>query len=178
VWIGCLAAYNAGKLHGEWVDAIDVDELFAGTARVLKSSPEPLAEEWFVADYDGFGDLPSRLGEWPDFVLLAEIGAAIEEHGDAVIAYVGYCEGDLANFEEAYQGEWESEKHYAYEWADEIGLFKAPPCRVCGHREDDDGDSIAERYFDWDSYTRDLFNQFTSVDVGQGRGVYVFGSVG
>lgn len=27
VWIGALGAYNAGRLIGEWCDAVDVDEL-------------------------------------------------------------------------------------------------------------------------------------------------------
>ena len=62
IWVGCLAAYNAGALHGEWLtvtDYNDVDELYeAVKTEVLATSPEPNAEEWFIADSDEFGDGP------------------------------------------------------------------------------------------------------------------------
>lgn len=31
VWIGCLACYNEGRLVGDWVDAVDADEVDQAT---------------------------------------------------------------------------------------------------------------------------------------------------
>lgn len=124
VWIGCLAAYNAGNLHGEWIDATDVDTLNEGRAAVLASSPVAGAEEAFVADYNGFGDLASSLGEYPDFEKVAEIGALIEEHDGAFIAYAGNVGAEYATaegFQEAYAGEWDSEEEFAENLADDLG---------------------------------------------------------
>lgn len=41
VYVACLASYNDGILHGEWVDAVDADEIQEGIDRVLFSSPRP-----------------------------------------------------------------------------------------------------------------------------------------
>jgi hypothetical protein len=95
VWIACLAAYNEGHLHGEWVDATDVDEMNEAGARIIKTSPALLPEELAIHDYDGFGNLPSTLGEYPSFETVARIGALIEEHGDAFIAYLDAIEVDV-----------------------------------------------------------------------------------
>lgn len=124
-WIGCLAAYNAGTLHGEWIDATDVDTLEEGRKHVLSTSPVPGAEEAFVADYDGFGELASALGEYPDFEKVAEIGALIDEHDGAFIAYAGNVGVEYATadgFQEAYAGEWSSEEEFAENLADDLGF--------------------------------------------------------
>lgn len=61
VWVGCLAAYNAGHLHGKWVEVTpDPDDLHEAIREVIESSPEgPYAEEWFFADWEY---LPSSIG--------------------------------------------------------------------------------------------------------------------
>lgn len=42
VWIGCLAAYNNGELHGDWVDAaVEGEELVRSAQEILSRSPEP-----------------------------------------------------------------------------------------------------------------------------------------
>jgi len=49
IYIACLSAYNNGKLHGNWVTVDgDVDDLEAAIAEVIKTSPEPDAEEWAI----------------------------------------------------------------------------------------------------------------------------------
>jgi antirestriction protein len=131
VWIGCLAAYNAGDLHGQWVDATDIDELERVRAEVIRMSPAwkrgETAEEHAVMDYDGFGSLTSTLAEWPSFSTLASIAQAIEQHGPAFAAYVDACEPALdehiaSGFEDAYRGEWDSEQDYTEHEINEIGF--------------------------------------------------------
>lgn len=50
VWIGSLADYNNGTLHGDWVDvAVDDEELIAAQ-RILATSELPDAEEYAIFD--------------------------------------------------------------------------------------------------------------------------------
>ena len=40
IYVACLAAYNNGYLHGEWIDANqDTDDLHAEIKKILASSP-------------------------------------------------------------------------------------------------------------------------------------------
>lgn len=143
-WIGELASYNAGRLIGEWVDAIDADEMYEARKRVAVTAVaaakeageypvyfgEP--EEFFIADYDGFGDLTHKLGEYASFELVAKIGALIEEHGDEFIAYVTAVEPDLDEvdeytFQEARRGEWGTREDYARDWTENCGYEGVSP---------------------------------------------------
>src|SRR5581483_5008343 len=56
IWVGSLADYVAGYLHGAWLDATSSpEELAAAVQFILRNSHEPDAEEYGVFDYDGFG---------------------------------------------------------------------------------------------------------------------------
>jgi antirestriction protein len=140
VWIGCLASYNAGRLIGEWVDAVDVDEMQECWERVkvvavtaAKAEGEyPVyfgePEEPFIADYDGFGSIASSLGEYPSWAEVAKVGEAIEEHGGAFIAWYENESRDDAdslaeNFAEEYKGTWSSEEAYAGDYVEGCGAF-------------------------------------------------------
>lgn len=128
IYVACLAAYNNGRLHGEWIDADQsADELQEDVLRMLAASPEPGAEEWAIHDYEGFGEL--RLSEWESFERMSAIAAGIAEHGDAFSAWLSYDASqdatDMQAFEEAYRGEWDSLRAYAENFADDIGLYDA-----------------------------------------------------
>ena len=41
IYVACLASYNAGKLHGEWIDCDDIDTMQEAVAAMLRASPEP-----------------------------------------------------------------------------------------------------------------------------------------
>jgi hypothetical protein len=56
IWVGSLADYNNGLLHGEWIDAAVPDEqLAAAVQRMLAASEEPGAEEYGIFEFDKFG---------------------------------------------------------------------------------------------------------------------------
>ncbi|WP_454162997.1 antirestriction protein ArdA [Gordonia iterans] len=118
VWIGCLAAYNNGRLHGDWVDAaVESDELYESVQRILASSPEPDAEEWGIFDSDEFGSY--RVHEYDQLEQVARVARGIAEHGPAFAAWAELHDGDegmLDNFENAYCGAYDSEQA----WADEV----------------------------------------------------------
>lgn len=173
IYVACLASYNAGTLHGEWIDATDADTIREAIQAVLKRSPCPGAEEWAIHDYKGFGQL--RLSEClnrnlksspynlEDIDRVAELGALIDEHGEAFAAYANHVGVDYATeegFEEAYCGEWDSEEAYAENLFDELYLHEVP--------------EYVQHYIDYEAFSRDLFiNDYYSVDCPEG-GVYVF----
>ena len=72
IYVACLAAYNSGQLHGEWIAADqETQEIYADIKSMLNKSPEPFAEEWAVHDYEGFGTI--SLSEWPDIERVSPI---------------------------------------------------------------------------------------------------------
>jgi antirestriction protein len=173
VWIGCLSAYNSGELHGKWVEANDPDGLELARAEVIRTSPAwrrgEHAEEHAVMDYDGFGSLPARLGEWPDFQTLAAIAQGIEQHGAAFTAYIETCEPTLNaeiadGFEDAYHGEWDSERDYAEEEIGELGFAGVEQIP----------DSLFP-YLDIEMIVRDIFNHGSMCShKNPAGGIYVF----
>ncbi|HWB53517.1 MAG TPA: antirestriction protein ArdA [Tepidisphaeraceae bacterium] len=115
-----LADYTAGKLHGRWIDASqDVEGIRADIAAMLKESTEPIAEEWAIHDYEGFGCL--RLSEYEDIEMVASVAQLIEEHGEVFAGLVNhlggleYLDDARRTMEEGYCGEFDSVEDYARE---------------------------------------------------------------
>lgn len=125
VWIASLSDYNAGHLHGAWVNADqESDDIWTGINEVLRSSPTPGAEEWAVFDHEGFG--PMRLSEHESVDRLSRLGLGVAEHGEAFAAFAGFLGSDedelLSSFEETYLGQWESSEAYAQDYLDSCGI--------------------------------------------------------
>ena len=140
IYVACLSAYNAGTLHGAWIDANqDFEGIQEEIQQMLKDSPEPVAEEWAIHDHEGFGSL--RLSEYEDLQTVAEVAKAIEEHGDAFSEYAANVgtEYALEHFQDAYRGEWESAAAYVEELT-----------RECQEIPD-----FLDCYIDWESMARD-----------------------
>ena len=146
IYVACLAAYNAGKLYGRWIDATqEADEIQEEVAAMLAESPEPGAEEWAIHDFDMGG---IELSESTSFSTVSELAQALEEHGEAFGLfwnYMGYTDGQVRDatqaFDEAYCGEWESERAYAQDTLEEC--WEIP--------------DYLQYYIDWDSVARDIF---------------------
>lgn len=200
VWIGCLASYNAGRLIGQWVNATDVDEMNEcqkqvakeAWAAAIKCGDAPVyfgpPEEFFIADYDGFGSIASELGEYPSYELVARIGLLIEEHG---VAFIGYAASrddindiDEDDFSNSYRGEFESEEAFALETVMEIGLPgvsldptfpKVDRYGLVVHGEYVNWIEEASSYIDWESVTRALFDHgnYSSIRTDTGS-VHVY----
>ena len=184
VYAACLASYNAGKLHGAWIDADqDEEEIQDEIAAMLRASPEPnvfvdcpecdgdgceecdgkgkvpSAEEWAFHDYDG---MPDGLGEFESVEDISLHGRMTTEHGDAWRAYAQNATTPSEDdFADTFYGEWDSEVAYAEHYVDSCGLF----------------DNVSDHfsmYFDYEKYARDLFIDLTSVRLN--GAVYVFSS--
>ena len=140
-----LKDYVEGILRFEWLDLEEcstADEIGSYIETFLaKRSKETgeLHEEWFVTDYNEFIDL----GEYPSLDSVEEAVGLCQQYGwEAVNAYYQDC-GSFADFEEAYQGEYEDEEDFAYEIATSI------------YSEEQLG--VLSLYIDWKKYARDLF---------------------
>ena len=168
VWIGCLACYNAGSLVGDWFDAESADEVTLADVHEGSGLDYAECEELWCFDHENIpvqGELdPLAAAAWGR--VYTEVGP---KHWPALYAwvesgdYVAEGTGDLpsiSDFEERYQGHWESFEDYARELADDIGLLADVPEEIAN-------------YFDWDSWTRDLAFDFTTHDNPEG-GVFVF----
>ena len=118
IYVASLSDYNAGRLHGRWIDAdIGADAIEDEVKAMLAASPEAqlcqwcgddiaphtasgarqercrgwlpgLAEEWAIHDYDG--DLAGiGLGEWESFEHVAALAEFLTDKGAAGAAWLG-----------------------------------------------------------------------------------------
>ena len=115
IYVADLAAYNAGYLHGAWIDATkDLEAIHAEVRAIFKNSPVEHDFETAIHDYEGFGNY--RLGEYVGIEEAHEVALFIEEHGDVAIAaleYVNDLEEARSMVEDNYHGCYESEAEYA-----------------------------------------------------------------
>ena len=55
IYVADLAAYNAGVLHGVWINATDpVRSIHEQIHAMLAESPQPDAEDFAIHDFEGF----------------------------------------------------------------------------------------------------------------------------
>ena len=166
VWIGCLACYNEGNLVGDWFDADVADEVVPATIHGIHARTDGHDELW-VLDHE---NLPVD-GECSpqDAARVARAVLAVgPEQREAFIAWIDsgdYVEdGDgspsASDFEELFEGRWDSFSEYAENLADDIGLLADVPEEIT-------------RYFDWRAWTRDLAMDYRTEDATDG-GVFVF----
>lgn len=126
VWCGALAAYNAGCLHGEWLDAdVEPDVLWDGVHHILATSPEPNEEEFGWFDHEGFEGI--RIGEHDSVERVTTLARLIREHGVPFACWFSYDESidlDTADeaFTEAYIGEFDAESEFHEHLYSEHGL--------------------------------------------------------
>ena len=124
IYVADLAAYNNGKLHGVWIDATqEFDNIQDQINEMLAESPEELAEEWAIHDYEGFGSY--SVSEYEGIKSLHEIACFIEEHGEIGSELLSYFGDDLDDakkaIEENYSGCYASLADYVQELTESTG---------------------------------------------------------
>ena len=173
IYVASLSDYNAGQLHGEWIDAEQSkEEIFEAIAAMLARSREPRAEEFAIHDYEGFGGL--RIDEYESIDRVVRLAAGLAEHGVAFAHWARRCSeevsaaewaSELDRFSEAFLGVWESEQAYAEELLDEHGLTEMLDAAVpAGLRP-----YVTVNYV---AFASELFADLWS--VRDGAGVWVF----
>lgn len=167
VWIGCLACYNAGRLVGDWYDAITADEITTYVIHGAHSRADSHDELW-VMDHENIpvkGEMsPADAAAWGRAI--AEVD---EQFRLALIAWVEsgdyVAEGNsdlpcIPDFMERYCGEWDSFNDYAEDLVESTGMLSEIPEEVA-------------RYFDHAAFARDIAFDYATYDAPNG-GVFVF----
>ena len=117
IYVACLAAYNNGYLHGEWIDATGgIDEINSKISEMLKNSPISDAEEFAIHDYEGFEG--AELHEYSSIETVVKLADFIEEHGELGGQLIAHFSGNIEDAEialENHAGEYKSLADYAEE---------------------------------------------------------------
>ncbi|RWI96378.1 MAG: antirestriction protein ArdA [Mesorhizobium sp.] len=198
-YAACLASYNNGVLHGRWIDASDdVDAMQDEINGMLRESrfpnvtvdcvacdgtgektfhnsetgdtrqgacptcngsgSVPSAEEWAIHDFEG---LPSGFGEYCGLQTIADYAEIAEEFDyidESNLAKIYDEFRDIEEMREAmrdnFAGIHNSFRDYSDDFADEM-LHGAP--------------EFATRYFDYESFARDLKMDMRVVDLDGGQ---------
>jgi len=130
IYVADLAAYNAGKLRGVWIDATqEPDEIHAEVQAMLAGSPEPVAEEWAIHDHEGFGGV--FISEWTGLEEVHKIALLIEEHGALGGELLSHWNNDVDEvrrlFDDGYYlGVFDSVADYAQEITEETVEIPEP----------------------------------------------------
>lgn len=163
VWVGCVGCYSAGRLVGDWHDAVDAGDLTVADLHDGKPCPND-GEELHCYDSEGLGGGEFSPGE------AAKRARLLAEHDnpDALLAYwqsVGGSLQDAADsFADAYCGSWDSGEDYAEQLADDIGAV-------------DRRASWPLSCIDWSAAWRELtYDSYWASECPDG-GVYIFRSV-
>ena len=127
IYVADLAAYNAGHLHGVWIDAtLELDEIQAQISAMLAASPVEGPEEYAIHDFEGFDGY--RLDEYESLESAHETAHFIEEYpefGGALLAHFNDLEQARKAAEEDYCGSYISLADYAEELTEETSSI--PP---------------------------------------------------
>ncbi|MFI2607740.1 antirestriction protein ArdA [Kitasatospora sp. NPDC018619] len=113
IYVASLKDYNAGELHGKWIDANQsADEIMDEVQEMLAASPTAAqygetAEEWAIHDSDEFGGIV--IGEWDSFERIESIAAAVAQWPPVVVKHFldnGHSVDGLSEkIEDLYMGE-------------------------------------------------------------------------
>lgn len=168
VWVGCMACYNAGKLVGEWVDAVNADKVTIQGLHTTFQVHDCEGEELWVFDTES---LP--IAYELDPTTAVAWGKALEDvESDELAAFAAWAASDAATrlpdsdvpdvavFHTSYQGQWESFSSYAHNYAEETGLLEGLNPEVTA-------------FFDWNSWIDTLKADHEVVRTDSGS-VYVF----
>lgn len=171
-----LGKYNEGELVGKWVSfPIAEDDFNEALKSIGIGSVDCFGcpyEEWFFADWDCEIDL--KFGEYERFNKVNEIAEALDEIEEDDLSIVSALVDDGYTIDDAlsivsdgdysvYEGS--SMADVAEEYVEDTGLLKGVP------------ESIS-RYFDYESYGRDLYLEGNFIRVeGTEKNNYSYGYI-
>jgi antirestriction protein len=157
IYVGTYGKYNAGSLFGKWLDLTeysDKDEFYEVCKELHKGEQDP---EYMFQDYEGvLHDMPKH---WVSESSISEEVFEFldyfkhdEERGEAFLNWISMSNytGDfgylISQFEEAYQGKYDSARDFAEQIADDMGWYTAMEKM-----------GMNPNYFDIEFYTREIF---------------------
>jgi antirestriction protein len=125
IYVASLSDYNAGHLHGAWIEAdVAREEVEEAIQDILKRSPTGNAEEFAIFDFEGFGRW--RPDEYEPIAMVAAVAQGIAKHGVAFGHWVAVSDASdpdqLNGFEDVYLGHWDSAVAYVEDLMEGIGV--------------------------------------------------------
>ena len=131
VYVASLSDYNAGRLHGTWLDpAQDLEDVRQAVSEMLRRSRTPGAEEYAIHDFSGFGR-HVEMGEYTPLDRVHALALGMKEHGMSFAAWWSYANPTSSDevelrgqFQEDYRGTWGTVEDYAEQYLDDIGAVK------------------------------------------------------
>jgi len=155
-----LSDYNEGRLIGAWIDTEDQtsDTLYETIqTEVLNKSRSIVAEEWIIADHEGYPFDASQLSL--ETIEAIEVACNISDNREAMLAFLScfpeyrqscHCWRSVTDaFEARYQGEHDNDEMFTEDYVHGVGLLS-------------DASDLLSRYFDWDKFERDLMFDYCS----------------
>lgn len=178
IYVASLSDYNAGILHGRWIDAsLQPEEIEADIAEMLADSPTTkrygdVAEEIAIHDYEGFG--LAHVDEYTSIRRVSRLAQGIERFGEAFSAWWAQEERDdtdaadvFTQYEQQYFGRYDTFEAYGEDLLEDLGFDAADPTTV--------PESLRPYVrFDLDAWLRDLHAAGDMTVVETTTGVYVF----
>jgi len=147
IYVGTYAKYNNGSIQGAWIDLTDYSDsegFYQACAELHKDEDDP---EFMFQDFEGFHK--SLYDESGNIDAIYDYIDACDEGRNQDVIDAGLdCGIPLDKIEDAFYGQFNSDQELAHDWIDGTGMLADVP------------DSIA-RYFDYESFTRDLMYDFS-----------------
>ncbi len=163
IYVASLSDYNAGRLHGVWIEVTDAETMHAEIDAMLKASPAGHAEEWSIHDTEGFE--PYRVGENPDLAELAQIADGVEEHGTLFTALLNHlgsnAQETIDYLGDNYAGAHERLEDWAQEFVEETTDMTGIP-------------DVVRYHIDWEGVARDFDLNGDIFTLEVNGGVHVF----
>jgi antirestriction protein len=203
IYVASLADYNAGRLHGKHIriHGQDAEEILDEIKRdVLDTSREPVAEEWAIHDYEGFGKY--RVSEYESIERIALFGKVAEEIDDendveAFLYWVGASQidtndylddvdGIVEKFREQFRGTWSSFKAFIldsdygdmYLGLSEVQHALKEQAKWAGRSDAEQGyEELYDRlvaHIDWDLVAREMEADYDVERTTDNTEVWVF----
>jgi len=159
--VACLASYNNGILHGDWIDLDGTEDIGEKIADILKQSPVSDAEEWAVHDHEYCGSL----GEYAGLDALEGLKGAFEQASNEHVKWellcefcehVGYdIEADtVEKFRDSYSGSASSLVDWCHGYLEDTGMLESIPENL-------------RFYFNYEAFARDMeINDVFTVEHG------------
>ncbi|MFE4263391.1 antirestriction protein ArdA [Streptomyces sp. NPDC056883] len=87
IYVASLSDYNAGRLHGKWINiGDDAEAVYDEISGILETSPQGDAEEYAIHSFEGFGGIEvAETEEIEDLILIAE---ALDNFPSAVVQHI------------------------------------------------------------------------------------------
>lgn len=148
IYVACLAAYNNGLMHGDWVEVNDVDSVNERIKEILATSPVPEAEEWAIHDHEDLG----HVREYESIVNLVERAAFIELNGQIGLALLEETNGNLESAKQLAENCLGSGSSFV-DWVEEFYRETNPPLP-----------EHLDHYIDWKAMARDWRHDFTVIE--------------